>query len=308
MISSFFDIEKHPASKADDQRKSFFDHAWRGFTLRQYYSESGTGGEQISSSHLLQFNFGNPISLSWKTNGVWMTGVCNTGNLVELLPKGEKEELVWDPAYYVLELAFDQSFIDTLMEFENFRLRKQHNLCDPFLSGLVKELREASYSGAAEKLYVESLGVACAIHIATTHSESDKKIFAPKGKLSSHQLRNIIDFVRSSIHDVITLEELASSIHLSVFHFSRLFKNTVGVSPYQFVLRMKIEFAKNLIKRKQPIGDIAYSLGFTDSAHFCNAFKKLTGLSPLQSYLGSRPATQLIGFPFENNNDALKLQ
>ncbi len=307
MISNFFDIEKHPAHKADDQGKNF-NLASRGFTMRQYYREAGAESERISSNHLLQFNFGNPISLSWKSNGIWTTGVCNTGNMVELLPKGQREELVWNPEYYALELALNPSFIDTLMEFENFRLRKQHNLFDPLLSELVKELREACYSGAAEKLYVESLGVACAIHIATTHSESDKKIFAPKGKLSSHQLRTIIDFVRSSIHDVITLEELASSIHLSVFHFSRLFKNTVGVSPYQFVLRMKIEFSKNLIKRKQPIGDIAYSLGFTDSAHFCNAFKKLTGISPLQSYLGSRPATQLIGFPFENNNDALKVQ
>ena len=124
--------------------------------------------------------------------------------------------------------------------------------------------------------------MACAIHLATTYSSNDKKVFAPKGKLSSHQLKNILERVRASIHGAITLDELAATIHLSIFHFSRLFKNTVGVSPYQFVLQMKIEYAKKLIKRKEPVGDIAYSLGFTDSAHFCNAFKKFTGQSPLQ--------------------------
>jgi AraC family transcriptional regulator len=75
---------------------------------------------------------------------------------------------------------------------------------------------------------------------------------------------------------------MAASVYLSVFHFSRLFKNTLGVSPYQFVLNMKVDYAKNLIKSKKSISDIAHALAFTDSAHFCNAFKKLTGCSPLQ--------------------------
>jgi AraC family transcriptional regulator len=307
MISNFLDIEKHQPPGPDVANKNV-NHSWTGFTMRQYYREPFCENARIASQHILQFNFGSPVSLSWKSNGVWTTGVCNTGSIVELLPKGEKEELIWDPEYNALELGFDDSFIDKLLECENFRFRKQHNVIDPLMRDLVKELHEASHSGAIEKLYTESLGVACAIHMATTYSESERKLFAPKGKLSSHQLKTVIDFVRSSIHVVITLEELAASIHLSVFHFSRLFKNTVGVSPYQFVLRMKIEFAKNLIKSKQSIGDIAYSLGFTDSAHFCNAFKKLTGQSPLQSYMESRSMNRTLKFPFENNNDVLKVR
>ena len=114
------------------------------------------------------------------------------------------------------------------------------------------------HAGMIEKLYAESLGVACAIHLGTAYALGNKKIFAPKGKLSSHQLRTIVDLVHSCIHGTITLEDLAASIHLSVFHFSRLFKNTVGVSPYQYVLRLKIEYAQNLIKRKQSIGRLSH--------------------------------------------------
>jgi AraC family transcriptional regulator len=92
--------------------------------------------------------------------------------------------------------------------------------------------------------------------------------------------------VRTHLHGVITLDQLAASAHLSIFHFSRLFKNTIGLSPYQFVLKMKIEYSKTLIRHNnESIGDIAFSLGFTDSAHFCNAFKKITGHSPLKYHL-----------------------
>ena len=263
------------------------DSAWKGFTVKRHIRSAMYIPERTLSRHTLQFNFGAPLSLSWKSDGKWTSSICNTGNLVELLSQGDTEELQWNGDYNALEIEFEPSFIDNLVEKENFKFREQHNVHDTLLKDIVVRLYEDAHSGLTETLYAESLGVACAIHLTTTYSMNNKKIFAPKGKLSSWQLKNVIELVRSSIHGVVTLEELAASIHLSVFHFSRLFKNTVGVSPYQFVLRQKIEYAKKLIKRKEPIGDIAYMLGFTDSAHFCNAFKKFTGQSPLQFHMGS---------------------
>jgi AraC family transcriptional regulator len=263
------------------------ENAWKGFTVKRYIRSDMYVPARTLSRHTLQFNFGAPISLSWKSEGKWTSSVCNTGNLVELLSEGDKEELQWNGDYNALEIEFEPTFIDKLVEKDNFKFREQHNVNDSLLKDIVVRLYEDANSGLTEKLYAESLGVACAIHLASTYSISNKKIFAPKGKLSSWQLKNVIELVRSCIHGVVTLEELASSIHLSVFHFSRLFKNTVGVSPYQFVLRQKIEYAKKLIKRREAVGDIAYMLGFTDSAHFCNAFKKFTGQSPLQFNMSS---------------------
>lgn len=282
MISNFTVSEEQHGLVPETREIFSSNGTWKGFTVKRFISAPLYCRERILSQHILQFNFGNPISLSWRSQGRWISGVCNTGNIVELLSQGEKEELQWHGDYNALEIAFDPSFIDALLEKENFRFREQRNIQDALLTDIVIKLYNDAHSGPIEKLYTESLGIACAIHLATTYSISDKKLFAPKGKLSSHQVKNVIDYAKSAIHGVVTLEELAACIHLSVFHFSRLFKNTVGVSPYQFVLQMKIEYAKKLIKRREPIGDIAYALGFTDSAHFCNAFKKFTGSSPLQ--------------------------
>jgi AraC family transcriptional regulator len=256
---------------------------WQGFEIKKYALKPSRVSERTMLDHTVQFNIGSPLKVSWKSLGKWNSALCNTGNIVALSSPGEVEEVQWETEFHGLDINFHPKFIDQLVEKENFKFKEQRNINDPLLNDLALKLStEALKAQLVERLYVESLAVTCAIHLATTYSMGDKKVFAPKGKLSSFQLKNAIEYIRSYIHGIVSLEGIAASAHLSVFHFSRLFKNTVGVSPYQFVLHLKIEYAKRLIKQKLAVGDIAYSLGFTDSAHFCNAFKKITGQSPLQ--------------------------
>jgi AraC family transcriptional regulator len=256
---------------------------WRGFEIKKYVRKPSHGSQHTMLDHTVQFNLGSPLTVSWKFLGKWNSALCNTGCMVALSSPGEIEEIQWETEFHGLDINFHPKFIDELVEKENFKFKEQRNVNDPMLNDLALKLSTEALKGQlVELLYVESLAVACAIHLATTYPVSNKKVFAPKGKLSSFQLKNVIEYIRSYIHGIISLEGIAAAAHLSVFHFSRLFKNTVGVSPYQFVLHLKIEYAKRLIKQKLAVGDIAYSLAFTDSAHFCNAFKKITGQSPLQ--------------------------
>jgi AraC family transcriptional regulator len=254
-----------------------------GFTVRQYNTRSLEIPVLPHLHHVLSFNCGDPFFMSWKAGEKWTKGMCPTGNVVTLQASGDHDHTHCFQDFNKLEISFNPNFIDGLLEKENFQLHSQYNIQDSLLRDIATKLYEGNLATrSAERLYVESLAISCAIHLATNYSASHKKPFAPKGKLSSHQLKKLIDYVQENIHSVITLDEMASLIYLSVFHFSRLFKNTVGISPYRFVLNMKIDYSKKLIKNKKPISDIAYALAFTDSAHFCNAFKKHTGYSPLQ--------------------------
>jgi AraC family transcriptional regulator len=281
MIAVFTNVEEK--SFLPKQSDVYTDDAWKGFEIRKYIRKPSQISTRTVSNHTIQINLGSPLRLSWKSPDKWNTALCNTGDVVGLISHGEAEELQWETEFHALELTFHPKFIDRLVEKENFKFKEQRNIHDPLLTDLALKLStEALKDRTVERLYAESLAVTCGIHLITTYPLSTKRVFAPKGKLSSFQLKNAIEYIRSYIHGMVSLEGIAASAHLSVFHFSRLFKNTVGVSPYQYVLHLKIEYAKRLIKQKLTVGDIAYSLGFTDSAHFCNAFKKITGQSPLQ--------------------------
>ena len=71
-------------------------------------------------------------------------------------------------------------------------------------------------------------------------------------------------------------------VNVSKFHFIREFKNEVGITPYQFILNLKIKKIRQGVILQQPLSDLALDYGFSDQSHLCNTFKKYMGVSPLQ--------------------------
>jgi AraC family transcriptional regulator len=74
---------------------------------------------------------------------------------------------------------------------------------------------------------------------------------------------------------------MADTAGLSPFHFARQFKISMGYSPYQFVLRQRIERAKQLlIQGGKSLAEIAVEVGFYDQSHFAQQFKRHCGITP----------------------------
>lgn len=101
-----------------------------------------------------------------------------------------------------------------------------------------------------------------------------------RGFTASHYKR-VLDFVAERFGGSITIEEMARVAGLSPAHFSRLFKEVLGDSPYQFVMDYRVEQAKRMLAEKgRSLADIALACGFADQAHFSRIFKRLTGQTP----------------------------
>jgi len=93
----------------------------------------------------------------------------------------------------------------------------------------------------------------------------------------------VLDHIAVNYGKNILLEDMAAKANLSTSHFARLFKQTIGQSPYQFLMSYRIEQAKKMLDNPQQlIVDIAIACGFSDQAHFSRAFKKVEGLTPKQ--------------------------
>ena len=100
---------------------------------------------------------------------------------------------------------------------------------------------------------------------------------------TSKHYKRVLDYVAAHFGGDINLETMAAEAGLSPSHFSRLFKQTIGTSPHQFVMRYRVERAKEMLKELgRPKIDIALSCGFADQAHFTRVFKQIEGITPKQ--------------------------
>lgn len=98
-----------------------------------------------------------------------------------------------------------------------------------------------------------------------------------------HRLQHAIAMIQHDYALPLTLAQLAAEASLSVFHFSRLFRQVFGCSPCNFLLKVRIEHAcQRLITTLLPIGEVALRCGFPDHTSFCRAFRQITGVTPHQ--------------------------
>ena len=141
------------------------------------------------------------------------------------------------------------------------------------------DLQQEAYS---DRLYAETLANTLALHLLRHYSTTSKRKFNSKGGLSPQKLKLVTSYINDNLAKELSLKELAAIAQLSQHHFCRAFKRATGLSPYQYVIRQRVERAKRLLKQgSMPLADIAVSCGFNHQSHLHRHFKRLTGVTPL---------------------------
>lgn len=101
------------------------------------------------------------------------------------------------------------------------------------------------------------------------------------GALPGGKLRRVMAYIQSNLHGELRLAELSAVVHMSPYHFARLFKRATGVSPYRFVLHRRMDASIALLTTStSSISSIARAVGFKTASHFATTFRRLTGVTP----------------------------
>lgn len=132
-----------------------------------------------------------------------------------------------------------------------------------------------------QSLYGESLALVAAIEAWRLQTSGQIPRETRTGKLSAAQEKLVRDYIEENFDRDVGLTELAGVVKLSRFHFARAFKATTGLPPHQFVLRRRVERAKELLQTStMTVADVAGASGFNGSTQFIRSFREVTGLTP----------------------------
>jgi AraC family transcriptional regulator len=143
---------------------------------------------------------------------------------------------------------------------------------------LWRELEEHSPAG---KLYAQTAAQMLAVHLLRHYTSVGEHIKEPAQGLSQQQMRRLTDFVQAHLGQDLSLEALAQQTGFSPYYFARLFRQTTGASPHQFVMQQRIERAQHLLKKTDtPLAQVALESGFANQSHLSHAFKRYLGLTP----------------------------
>ncbi|MBS7539731.1 helix-turn-helix domain-containing protein, partial [Ancylobacter lacus] len=140
------------------------------------------------------------------------------------------------------------------------------------------ELQRPSHP--TQDLVVESAVTALSVHLLRSYAAPAE---AKAGLAGSNiaAIRRALEAMRQPLDARMTLAELADASGISRFHFSRIFKKHVGISPIAYLERTRIDRAKDLIQRAEmSLAEVAQTVGFADQSHFTRRFKHYTGHTP----------------------------
>lgn len=154
---------------------------------------------------------------------------------------------------------------------------------DRAVSQVTRALIMAMEQGASE-LYAETVSAWLATHLLVQSKsyvpyEDDRSA----GDISDARLRRVIEFISVHFGERLTLERLAAEAGISKFHFTRLFREKVGQTPYRYLLEIRLAAAaKMLVTTDLRVAEIALLCGYPIASHFTTAFSARYGAPPLE--------------------------
>jgi AraC family transcriptional regulator len=258
---------------------------WQNLQLTIYSVEAHSEPVRVVTSecYTLQLVLKGKGILQGVFAGRSVQAPLRAGSLCLLLPT-TPVDFVWNEPGSLAHLCLASAFITELAQDlanDELRLVPRPYFYDPLIeqigTTLIEELEAGGVLGAA---YADTLARALGIHLLRHYSNLESSRATSKG-LSDEQLKQVDAFIDQFLSTEICCLDLARLVGMPMTSFARYFKALTGLPPYKYLIRQRVERAKELLnKGMASVADVAHMVGFFDQSHLVRHFKSLVGVTP----------------------------
>jgi AraC-like DNA-binding protein len=205
---------------------------------------------------------------------------CNPGQLhrVENMEIADFKSLV-----VYMDNTFFRSTAEELFGSNDLELKSRCFALNPVMKGLLDTfIRECRNGLPGFSLIQESIALQIAVLLLreSCHNLSDST-FRSVHYHDDGAVKKAIEYIADNYQNSLSLSEIAKVTHYSPYHFLRLFKRHTGVTPFEYLQSVKIEKAKDLLKKTDcTMSQICDLCAFSSLSHFSRVFREKTGVSP----------------------------
>lgn len=153
---------------------------------------------------------------------------------------------------------------------------------DPQITVLYRQfLLNNSWKDPASHLVLSSAATLLMIHMLRQYTQLQWTMPDVRGGLAPAVRRRIKEQIENCLGESLTLADLAVEAGLSEFHFARMFRQSEGMAPHQYVLKQRLARAEDMLRHSTlSITEIALACGFSSASHLSHRFKSERGQTP----------------------------
>ena len=282
-------LSRKPTNEISSPIITSADLGWDSITVAEFKQPPGNSQFNPDLEHTIA------LCLATKPYRIWQaigdqnySGIYSKGDLSIAPAKLPCSYKVYGDDHY-LEIKIPSTFLKQVAievmnrDLDSLDLRTEFRDRNPQIEQLAMMLRTELYRGkdGAGQLYIDSLANALMVNLLRDYGLNRPQIAIHERGLSDRYLSQTIEYINHHLSQSIKLEDLAAHVGISKFHFSRLFKKSMGISPHQYVMGQRIELAKQLLlQSNMPISDVALECGFNSHAHMIKYFRQIVGTTP----------------------------